>query len=134
MAQADKFIDYYQLLCLSFDTTKDKIKKAYRKLALKKHPDKNPDNPNAATEFALLVEAKEILTDKESRIKYDKEYKIYKQQLEQREQEQIKNLQRSHARNEGINKLEQAEAKFKNKHKTNFYKNYIHKVKKSSIE
>lgn len=48
------------------------IKKAYRKKALKLHPDKNPDNPNAASEFHKLSKVLEILTDECARRAYDK--------------------------------------------------------------
>lgn len=49
------------------DSTESDLRKAYRKLALQKHPDKNPDNPRAAQEFAIIQKAYDILCDKEAR-------------------------------------------------------------------
>ena len=54
-AQQNEFIDYYKLLGVSCDDSVDKIKRSYKKLALKKHPDKNPDNPNAGLLCVLAL-------------------------------------------------------------------------------
>eukprot|EP01006_Ploeotia_vitrea_P067523 TRINITY_DN97549_c0_g1_i1.p1 TRINITY_DN97549_c0_g1~~TRINITY_DN97549_c0_g1_i1.p1 ORF type:complete len:336 (-),score=45.73 TRINITY_DN97549_c0_g1_i1:281-1288(-) len=65
--------DYYQILAISKDASDADIKKAYRKLALKYHPDKNPDNKaEAEKKFKLVTEAYEVLSDAEKRKIYDK--------------------------------------------------------------
>lgn len=57
-------VDYYKLLGVSRDATLDEIKKAYRRLALKYHPDKNPDNVRKATVlFQKLQAAMQALSD-----------------------------------------------------------------------
>lgn len=66
------FIDYYTTLGLQKTATQDEIKKAYRKLARKYHPDLNPNNEEAAQKFKELNEANEVLSDPEKRKKYDK--------------------------------------------------------------
>ncbi|XLS30664.1 DnaJ C-terminal domain-containing protein [Flavobacteriaceae bacterium M23B6Z8] len=66
-----KFIDYYKVLGVSKNATDAEIKKAYRKLARKYHPDVNPDNPEAEKKFKQLNEANEVLSDPEKRKKYD---------------------------------------------------------------
>ncbi|KAB8416340.1 hypothetical protein FH972_024860 [Carpinus fangiana] len=61
----------YDALSISPSATPDEIKKAYRKAALKHHPDKNKDNPNAAERFKEVSQAYEILSDPEKRKTYD---------------------------------------------------------------
>lgn len=61
----------YQILGLPQKATQIEIKKAYRKLALLKHPDKNPDDKEAANNFAKLNKAYKILSDPAKRAKYD---------------------------------------------------------------
>lgn len=66
------FIDYYKVLGVDKKATNDEIKKAYRKLARKYHPDLNPDDNEAKLKFQQLNEAQEVLTDPEKRKQYDK--------------------------------------------------------------
>ncbi|KAF2898637.1 hypothetical protein ILUMI_07547 [Ignelater luminosus] len=64
--------DLYELLEIEPDSTLSDIKKAYRKKALQCHPDKNPDNPNAAKQFHQLTKILEVLSDEAARAAYDK--------------------------------------------------------------
>ncbi len=63
--------DYYEILGLNRDASDEEIKKAYRKLAMKHHPDRNPDNPKAEEHFKEAKEAYEILSDAQKRAAYD---------------------------------------------------------------
>lgn len=63
--------DYYEILGVDRNTSTDDIKKAYRKLALKYHPDRNPGDKEAEEKFKEATEAYEILRDKEKRDQYD---------------------------------------------------------------
>jgi curved DNA-binding protein len=63
--------DYYKTLGVSKDASAKDIKKAYRKLAAKYHPDKNPDDKTAEEKFKEVNEANEVLSDAEKREKYD---------------------------------------------------------------
>jgi len=63
--------DYYDVLGLNRDASEDDIKKAYRKLAMKWHPDRNPDNPKAEEHFKEAKEAYEVLSDAQKRGAYD---------------------------------------------------------------
>lgn len=66
--------DYYKILEINKNATDDEIKKAYRKLAKKWHPDKNINNPEAEKKFKEIQEAYSILSDKNEREKYDNPY------------------------------------------------------------
>lgn len=63
--------DYYSTLGVEKTASADEIKKAYRKLAMQYHPDRNPDNPEAEKQFKKVSEAYAILSDPEKRTKYD---------------------------------------------------------------
>ena len=65
------FVDYYKTLGVSKTATADEIKKAYRKLARKHHPDVNPNDKDAHKKFQQINEANEVLSDTEKRKKYD---------------------------------------------------------------
>jgi len=63
--------DYYEVLGVNKDASEEDIKKSYRKLAMKHHPDRNPDNPKAEERFKEAKEAYEILSDAQKRTAYD---------------------------------------------------------------
>ncbi len=65
-------IDYYEILEVSRDSNGAEIKKSYRKLALKYHPDRNPDDKEAEDRFKLVNEAYQVLSDDEKRSIYDR--------------------------------------------------------------
>lgn len=64
--------DYYEVLGLSKDASEAEIKKAYRKLAIKYHPDKNPGDTEAEAKFKEAAEAYEVLSDSQKRQRYDR--------------------------------------------------------------
>lgn len=64
--------DYYEILGVSRETGVDDIKKAYRKMALKYHPDKNPGDAEAEEKFKAAAEAYSVLSDQEKRARYDR--------------------------------------------------------------
>jgi curved DNA-binding protein len=66
-----EFKDYYKIIGVEKSATKDEIKKAYRKLAMKYHPDRNPNDKVAEEKFKEITEANEVLSDPEKRKKYD---------------------------------------------------------------
>jgi molecular chaperone DnaJ len=64
--------DYYEILGVGKSATPEEIKKAYRKVAIQYHPDKNPDNKEAEEKFKEAAEAYEVLSDTDKRAKYDR--------------------------------------------------------------
>lgn len=64
--------DFYEVLGVAKNATKDEIKKSYRKLALKYHPDRNQDNKEAEDKFKEAAEAYEVLSDEEKKAQYDR--------------------------------------------------------------
>jgi curved DNA-binding protein len=67
-----EYKDYYQVLGVGRQASKDEIKKAYRKLALQFHPDRNPNNKEAENKFKEVNEAYQVLSDPEKRSHYDR--------------------------------------------------------------
>ncbi len=88
-----EFIDYYKALGIDKNASQDDIKKAYRKLARKMHPDLNPNDKDASKKFQQVNEANEVLSDPENRKKYDKYGKDWQhaEQFENAKQQQQNN-------------------------------------------
>ncbi len=87
------FIDYYSILGVSKTASADEIKKAYRKLARKYHPDINQNNEEAKKKFQQVNEANEVLSDSEKRKKYDEYGENWKhaEEYEKARQQQTQN-------------------------------------------
>ena len=107
-----KDIDLYLLLETTQNASKDDIKKAYRKKALKCHPDKNPNNPHATKIFHQLQHALAILIDDAAR-------KAYDSVLKARKTNELKNSQLDEKRKRAKQQLEERESKCKIYSKTN---------------
>lgn len=73
-----EFVDYYKILGLQKNATEEDIRKAYRKLARKHHPDLNPNDKEANKKFQQINEANEVLSDPEKRKEYDQYGKDWK--------------------------------------------------------
>ena len=71
--------DYYKILEISINATNDDIKKAFRSLAKKYHPDRNVNDKNALRKFQEVNEAYEVLSNEDSRKEYDKKISDFKQ-------------------------------------------------------
>ncbi len=86
-----EFIDYYKILGIDKKASNEDIKKAYRKLARKLHPDLNPNDKDAQKKFQQIYEANQVLSDPEKRKKYDehgKDWQHAEQFEKQRQSEQ----------------------------------------------
>ncbi|KAL9078061.1 MAG: hypothetical protein Q9157_003029 [Trypethelium eluteriae] len=77
--------DFYALLGVPSDADEKTIKREYRKSSLKYHPDQNPDDPDAATKFQLLSDARDILLDSTLRAVYDNARRAQEQKQRQHE-------------------------------------------------
>ena len=64
--------DYYEVLGVSKNATTDELKRAYRSQAMKYHPDRNPNNPEAEAKFKEINEAYDVLKDEQKRAAYDR--------------------------------------------------------------
>ena len=64
--------DYYEVLGVSRNATPDELKKAYRKVAMQFHPDRNPGDKESEEKFKEAAEAYDVLTDKEKKDRYDR--------------------------------------------------------------
>lgn len=91
------YIDYYNILGVSKDASQEDIKKAFKKLARKYHPDLNPNDPEAHRKFQEINEANEVLSDPEKRKKYDEYGENWKHADEYKAQQQ------QYSRNNGSN-------------------------------
>jgi curved DNA-binding protein len=91
------FIDYYKVLEIDKSATESDIKKAYRKLARKYHPDVNPNNEAAKVKFQEINEAHEVLSDTEKRKKYDQYGKDWKHAEEFDKQKQQQRSSRGYS-------------------------------------
>ncbi|GAB4037127.1 DnaJ C-terminal domain-containing protein [Spirosoma jeollabukense] len=97
------FIDYYSILGIPKTASDEDIKKAYRKLARKHHPDLNPNDPEANKKFQQINEANEVLGNAENRKKYDQYGKDWQhaEQFEQARRQQSQQRQQYSAENTG---------------------------------
>ena len=86
-----EFIDYYKILGISKNASESDIKKAYRKLARKYHPDLNPNDTDAEKKFKEINEANVVLSNPDNRKKYDQYGKDWKHA------EAFQNAKRSHS-------------------------------------
>jgi curved DNA-binding protein len=101
------FIDYYKVLGISKTASENEIKKAYRKLARKYHPDVNPGNKSAEKKFKEANEAHEVLSNAENRKKYDKYGKDWQHAEEyEKAKKQQQHSQQYYTEQEGFNDKE----------------------------
>lgn len=128
--------NYYEILQVSSNATKEIIDKAYKTLAKKYHPDANPPEKKGWAEdnFKKINEAYETISDQDKRAKYDEQLEKAKQKVEQErynrlyeQNEELKrelnNLRTIQARNVGVNNIQSQNKAENNNIQTDFYKN-----------
>ena len=98
-----EFVDYYKILGLNKNATDEEIKKSYRKLARKFHPDLNPNNKEAHKKFQQINEANEVLSDPAKRKKYDQYGKDWQHADQFEQARRAQQQQRSYGRQEPSN-------------------------------
>ena len=98
-----EFIDYYKILGIEKNATEEDIKKTYRKLARKFHPDLNPNDKEAERKFKEINEANEVLSNAENRKKYDQYGKDWKHSEEFEKAKQYQSHQTNSRRNQSSN-------------------------------
>lgn len=99
-----EFIDYYKILGLTKGADEKEVKKAYRKLARKFHPDLNPNDSEAEKNFKQINEANEVLSDSEKRKKYDqygKDWQHAEEFEKAKSQRQSRNRSQQYSRSSG---------------------------------
>lgn len=94
------YIDYYKILEIDKTATQDQIKKAYRRLARKYHPDMNPGDKTAEQKFKQINEANEVLSNVENRAKYDKYGEHWKYGEEYEKAQQAQKSYKNYSENE----------------------------------
>lgn len=103
------FIDYYKILGIEKKSTQADIKKAYRKLARKYHPDLNPNDKESEKKFKEINEANEVLSDTKNRKKYDKYGKDWKHADELDKAQQQKQQSRNRYQNQSSSNFSESE-------------------------
>lgn len=103
------YIDYYKILGVDKNATPDQIKKAYRKLARKYHPDVNPGDKEAERSFKEINEANEVLSSTENRAKYDKYGEHWKHGEEYERAQQQQQQQYSRQQSQGYGGFSEAD-------------------------
>ena len=94
-----EYKDYYKVLGVDKKATQGEIKKAFRAMAVKYHPDKNPDDKSAKEQFILVNEANEVLSDPKKRKEYDDLGNNWQQNQQSRRQQSASNDRRQYAGN-----------------------------------
>lgn len=91
--------DYYKILNVSINATNDELKKAFRSLAKKYHPDRNPDDKDALRKFQEVNEAYEVLSKEDTRKKYDNERANFKDKRSKETEDKNNRNSRSNSEN-----------------------------------